>query len=239
MANLFAELKSKVTVTEAAEEVNESNSIKRDPYGDPKYWEERYVNGEEKELFEWLLSWHELEAYITPELKKCGGDIGTILHPGCGNSTLGTDMRKAGYGLKGILNTDISPTVIENMNKLYGLECIYLVDDALNMINANNSDFKPFNAVVDKGTLDAFTCTDSIIMKKKIVETYLNEVYNLLKIGGYFIMISFGIKETRLQYFNINHWKLCGEVLTIRNTCESSSALNQCFYMYVFEKIEP
>jgi SAM-dependent methyltransferase len=241
MANLlFAELKSRVVVSEAQGELHESHSIKRCAYADPVYWEERYISGKNEEsLFEWLLSWQELETILAPELQQCGAVEGTILHPGCGNSTLGTDMRKAGFGIKGILNTDISPTVILMMKKLYS-DCLYEVDDALNMTTATElADLIPFNAVVDKGTLDAFTCTDSIAMKKKTVNQYLSEVHRLLDPYGRFILISFGQPETRMQFFNPAQWKLCGDIRTIRNGAQSTNDRKQNYFVYVFEKVMP
>jgi SAM-dependent methyltransferase len=178
-------------------------------YGDSSFWEERYAtDGSKGSIFEWLLTWNDMAELLIPELNRSGASAGNILHCGCGNSTLGTDLRLAGFGQASVLNTDISPTVIAQM-RLRFPDCKYEVDDALDMIVARENG--PFNAILDKGTLDAFACTDDIASKKKVIDQYLNQVLQVLRTDGIFIVISFGQPETRLKFFD-KRWTLNGEV---------------------------
>jgi ubiquinone/menaquinone biosynthesis C-methylase UbiE len=67
---------------------------------------------------------------------------------GCGNSKLSQQMFEAGY--KDIINIDISPSVIEQMNKQYP-HMVWEVMDATEMTYPDGH----FDCVIDKGTLDA------------------------------------------------------------------------------------
>ena len=105
------------------------------------------------------MDWPQLSDCLGPILEGCGAAAvdGRILHVGCGNSALGVDMRQAGFGGGGVVNTDIAPTVVAQMRQRFP-EDIWEVDDALNMAYARAA--PRFNAVVDKGTLDAFACSE-------------------------------------------------------------------------------
>lgn len=99
--HFLSELKTKVPIINQVETLDISLK-KADPYGDRDYWEKRYAESESS-TFEWLITWSDLETEIGPMLCKFGGDSGKIMHVGCGNSSLGTEMRLAGFGAAGIL----------------------------------------------------------------------------------------------------------------------------------------
>ena len=190
-------------------------------YGDADYWHERYAatsapsSSSSPPSYEWLLSWVQLKSYLEPELQGRP----RILHPGCGSSTLGTDLRESGFGGELTMNSDISPAVIEQMQRLHP-ECVYVVDDALSMSAARRAvcgNFEEeedvqnrfFDCVLDKGTLDAFACTTGTQAEKRaVVHRYLNEVRAILDpANGRFLCISFGQPETRKHYFPADEWR--------------------------------
>jgi hypothetical protein len=243
MAHLLAELKSKVTVVEST--TSTAPSTRNPAYGDPKYWDERYdEDGPDGTIFEWLLDWNDLEPVLVPELRKWGaaGAESRILHPGCGNSSLGTELRLQKFGQGGVLNTDISPTVVSQMQKQF-LGCSYLVDDCLDMrvartwagvdvLSSSGGEEMPeltvspgkFDVAVDKGTLDALACTEGTAsVKSRVVSQYLDELAAVLKSTGALLVVSFGQPETRRNYFLRSGWRLIGEPTRVQKRLRNST----------------
>lgn len=73
------------------------------------------------------------------------------------------------------------------------------VMDARDMKYKNNC----FDLVIDKSTLDSFLCGEHSFIN---VAIYLKEVQRILKVGGIFIIISYGKPDNRLNHlvcFNI------------------------------------
>lgn len=112
----------------------------------------------------------------------------TILQLGCGNSILQEEMYDVGY--KNITNIDISPIVIEQMSERsrdVRPRMSYLVGDVTQMESI--ADDNTVDVVLDKSTMDALLCGDqSFLMTAKM----LYEVQRVLKVGGFYIMVSYG-----------------------------------------------
>jgi hypothetical protein len=227
---LFRELRARVTEVQETATATESTLLPRPAYGNAAYWEERYA-GAETTTFEWLITWLDIAEIIIPYLRECGAadPSARLLHVGCGNSTLGTDVRLAGFGSAFFLNTDIAPTVIRQMQDRFP-QCNYEVDDALDMKQARSH--PPFHAVIDKGTLDAFACIEDIQEKKASIVKYLGEVYQVLTDNGILIVVSFGQRQTRLQYFG-PLWSLVGDVREVRGGLLESKK----YYVYVLRRV--
>ncbi|CAN0459453.1 unnamed protein product, partial [Phaeothamnion confervicola] len=84
-------------------------------YGDDDYWEARYAGADA--TYDWLLGWADVASYLTPLVPP----LARALHVGCGNSTLGVDLWRAGLARGGgVVNTDISATVIAQMARRFG-----------------------------------------------------------------------------------------------------------------------
>lgn len=105
-------------------------------------------------------------------------------------------MYEAGY--HNILNVDISPAVIEQMKKISqqkGYDKMrWEVMDATNMHEIPNN---TFDAIIDKGTLDALISGKNM----EICEKMLRESMRVLKKAGQFILITYGSPEGRKKLF--------------------------------------
>lgn len=59
--------------------------------------------------------------------------------------------------------------------------------------------------------MDTFLCNESNLRK---VEQYLTEMYRVLKDSGTLLIISHGVPESRMDYFDVNSWSV--EAVEIR-----------------------
>jgi ubiquinone/menaquinone biosynthesis C-methylase UbiE len=186
-------------------------------YGDKKYWDKRY-NEQQNKTYDWLEGFERLRTTIENSCKKDS----KILMLGCGNALLSEDMYKNGY--ENIYNIDISSVVIDQMKERNKdmVNMKYEVMDALNMQYPDNT----FDAVIDKSTIDAILCGD---------ESYLNtarmmkEVQRVLKVGGYYVVISYGIPENRVLHFEREHtsWEL--KYFTMEKAENDNSGTHHCY----------
>eukprot|EP00882_Tetradesmus_deserticola_P014799 GHRQ01015748.1.p1 GENE.GHRQ01015748.1~~GHRQ01015748.1.p1 ORF type:complete len:186 (+),score=50.25 GHRQ01015748.1:362-919(+) len=119
-------------------------------YGEAAYWDQRYQR--EPTCFDWYQGFSGLE----PILKRHVPMSANILHVGVGTSQLQAEMVQRG-GYQRILNTDISSVVVQHMQDLHkGIPQLqYRTADARSMPEYKDG---AFDAVLDKGTLDAVLC---------------------------------------------------------------------------------
>uniref|UniRef100_A0A7S3JZ52 Methyltransferase type 11 domain-containing protein n=1 Tax=Aureoumbra lagunensis TaxID=44058 RepID=A0A7S3JZ52_9STRA len=159
---------------------------KKFEYGKKETWDERYSQSEAE--FEWLCSWNdELKNAINV---KAGS---RILHVGCGTSTLGVEMVRNGYQ---VTNTDYSEIAIQKMVKKYP-QHIWCVADGTSMAQFSDN---AFDAVVEKGTLDALACAGK--ERKKLCQMLIQECSRVAKMKV--VSICFGQPETRLEFLPTN-----------------------------------
>jgi len=162
-------------------------------YGDPKYWENRYKNS--KDTFDWLEDYYSLKSIISELVPEENKKNSLILNLGCGNSLLCEEMFDDGY--KNIINIDISETVInymQNRNKEKRKKLKFFVMDCRNLISIKNNSI---DLAIDKSTIDALLCGENSFLN---VAQMLKEVQRVLKIGGYYLMISYGCPENRIYH---------------------------------------
>ena len=224
-----------VTSTESEEDTVEISDLKVG-FDNPKYWIKRYEEDFQKnetetwQPFEWYVSWNVLKQYMLPYISQCQ----KILHVGCGTSTLGIDMSIA--GVSEVVNIDISKKVIEKMkekekeysnieNKLK-----WLVKD-ITTIESWCKDSQ-FDAVVDKGTIDSFCCSD---IAARILTEVFRGISKALKSNGYFIVISNGSEDVRTMFFDnpIYRWSLLNVIRIPKPQMTRSF-----YYMYVYQRNE-
>lgn len=166
-----------------------SNRVISNDYSSRAYWDSKY--SESDTVFEWLEDYSNLRSYITARIPRTA----RILVPGCGNSAISADMYRDGYTR--LSNVDFSPVCIEQMQRRFSdlTEMEWRVMD----ITALSYPDCSFDAVLDKGTLDALTCGDNA---DATMEAACREYIRVLRPGGTAYVVSFGQPADRLCYFS-------------------------------------
>lgn len=89
-----------------------------------------------------------------------------------------------------------------------------------------------FDLAIDKSTIDALLCGESSYLNVAIM---LKEVQRVLKVGGTYMIISYGKPENRLIHLERDHLDFDISVFTIKKESESSD-LDKIHYVYVCKK---
>eukprot|EP00775_Hariotina_reticulata_P002306 gene2306-2614_t len=156
-------------------------------YGEAAYWDERYAR--EPTCFDWYQNYAGLE----PILKQHIPIDADILHVGVGTSVLQADMVMLG-GYQHIISIDVSSVAIQQMRDLHNdvPQLKYQLGDARSM-----PDFKDasFQAVIDKGTLDAILCGEHASSN---AANMLQECTRVLRPGAVLLIITYGDPAARL-----------------------------------------
>lgn len=197
-------------------------------YGDPKYWVERYRECEE--TFDWLEDYATLKSFIEDlNLEKMSAKI---LNIGCGNSTLSEEMYDDGYSC--ITNIDIADNVIDQMKirNAKRAKMIWQRMDVRRMTFSSNT----FNLILDKSTIDALLCGDQAAYD---VAKMLKEVQRVLKLGGYYMIISYGAPENRLVHLQREFLNFDITIFTIKKSTENGNdVIDKLHYIYLCKKIK-
>ena len=158
-------------------------------YGTVEYWNERYTD--DTEPFEWYQNFEGLKQYLKPFLVAKHNP--KVLHVGCGNSKLSEDLYQ--FGIRDIVNIDISAVVIARMQNVYSRkpELKFWTVDVTSM----NIPSVSMDIVIDKGLFDSLLCGDGAL---KMVSKMLLEVARVLRPGGVFLLLSHGEFDNRAVY---------------------------------------
>ena len=197
-------------------------------YGDKTYWEDRYKSSENS-TFDWLENYSALRDIISSlNIPK---ETGQILNLGCGNSEFAENMYDDGY--KNIKNIDISHNVIKAMaernKEKEGM--IYEVMDVRDLKYEDNS----FDLAVDKSTIDALLCGEDAFIN---VAKMIKEVQRVLKVGGYYMIVSYGTPEYRMLHLNRKFEKFKIEILKIEKDFVEEDGYDKHHYIYLCQKLE-
>eukprot|EP00747_Dinoflagellata_sp_TGD_P166908 gnl/TRDRNA2_/TRDRNA2_190453_c0_seq1.p1 gnl/TRDRNA2_/TRDRNA2_190453_c0~~gnl/TRDRNA2_/TRDRNA2_190453_c0_seq1.p1 ORF type:complete len:381 (-),score=89.86 gnl/TRDRNA2_/TRDRNA2_190453_c0_seq1:57-1199(-) len=177
--------------------------IKREEYASATFWDDRFKESDGS--FDWYATYEELGDTFR-EFLPVSPDLGETLMVGCGNSEFSKQLQDAGY--RGIVNIDISPSVISKMEKRFkDLGQEWHVMSALDMTFEDGR----FDIAIDKGTVDAMMCgTDETEAGKLSAE-----VWRTLQMGGHFVLVSHsgarrGLLErgVRAQHGALAGWEL-------------------------------
>lgn len=197
-------------------------------YGDASYWEDRYKSSENT-TFDWLENYSALKDIISS--LNISKETGQILNLGCGNSEFSEHMYDDGY--RNIKNIDISHNVIKTMaerNKdKEGM--IYEVMDVRDLKYEDNS----FDLAVDKSTIDALLCGEDAFIN---VAKMIKEVQRVLKVGGYYMIVSYGTPEYRMLHLNRKFEKFKIEILKIEKDFVEEDGYDKHHYIYLCQKLE-
>lgn len=162
-------------------------------YGDPEYWEKRYAE-QEGSTFDWLEDYEALESII----KTLVAPEGRILILGCGNARLSEELYDDGF--PNIDNIDISTVVIRQMSERNsqreGMK--WSVMDVMDLAYPADT----YDLAIDKSTIDALLCGDDSFLN---VARMTRQVQRVLKPDGYYMAISYGGPEQRLEHFKWAH----------------------------------
>ncbi|CAG9335098.1 unnamed protein product [Blepharisma stoltei] len=200
-------------------------------YGKAEYWEERYTR--DAEPFDWYQRWSGIKdllaQYVFPTHQ--------ILHLGCGNSRLSEEMYDEGF--INSINIDISQVVIKAMQEKYRDKQTmrFLHMDGRNM----EFDDATFDAVIDKGTLDAILCGENSTAH---ANKMISEVYRVLSPTGVYVAITYGQPPHRYPYLDKSeyNWEITVHQVQ-KPTIASTAALAtddrdqpNVHYLYVCKK---
>jgi len=181
-------------------------------YATKEYWDWRY--SKDKGEYDWFQgSYDQCKAAIFPLLAAHQ----RLLQVGCGNSRLSEDIFHHLKGDVDIFNMDFSDVVIESMKaKHEGKPMKWEVMDCMNLTYPDCY----FDAVIDKGTMDALMCEkgEVWVLPKEIAdrcERELEGVYRVLKPGGVFIYITFAQPHFRKPVLLNSRFDWTLEVKTI------------------------
>ena len=197
-------------------------------YGDAKYWEDRYKNAEYT-TFDWLENYPTLKEII--DSLKISREHGQILNLGCGNSEFSENMYDDGY--TNIKNIDISQSVISQMSERCKNrpKMTYEVMDVRDIKYENNF----FDLAIDKSTIDALLCGDDSFIN---VAKMIKEVQRVLKVGGYYMIVSYGAPDNRVLHLNRKFEKFKVEILKIEKDYVEEQGYDSYHYIYLCQKLE-
>jgi len=197
-------------------------------YGDISYWEERYKTSDNS-TFDWLENYATLKEIISSlNIPK---ETGQILNLGCGNSEFSENMYCDGY--KNIKNIDISHNVIKAMSERNKDKegMTYEVMDVRDIKYEDNY----FDLAVDKSTIDALLCGEDAFIN---VAKMIKEVQRVLKVGGYYMIVSYGSPDYRLLHLERKFEKFNIEVLKIEKDFVEEDGYDKNHYIYLCQKLE-
>jgi len=169
-----------------------------------QYWEEYYnklQRGDKSEIpnfseKDWYFGYEQIRSELLPFIKKTS----KLLIVGCGNSELSFKLYDEGY--KDQVNIDISPTVIQLMDKeKQGRPIAFVQMDIRKLDFESNT----FDAVIDKACLDAIlTEAQSTYQIARDAQT---EIYKVLKPGGCFMWYGAAFPNMALSYLSEGKWE--------------------------------
>lgn len=171
-------------------------------YGRAEYWDQRYSR---EEQYDWLGDYKHFGRALDTILQK-HHQSDSILHLGCGNSSLSSDLQKAGW--RHVTNIDISTVVLHNMKQQQQQQQhhTFLAVDMTNMPFRDHS----FDIVIEKATLDSLLVTskspwDLTTPECQLVRQSLGEIKRVLRRGGTFVSITFSQPHFRVPLLATTH----------------------------------
>ena len=198
-------------------------------YGDASYWEDRYKSCEDP-TFDWLEDYSSLKTIISD--LNINKETGTVLNLGCGNSEMSEEMYDDGY--HNIVNIDISHNVIKYMkerNKQRPKMTFCQMDVRDIKLESNSVDL-----AIDKSTIDALLCGEDSFTK---VAKMIKEVQRVLKVGGYYMIISYGNPESRVFHLKRKFLNFEITIFTIKKDYENDDGLGEKNnYVYLCKKLK-
>ena len=197
-------------------------------YGEKIYWEKHYKNIENNNTFDWILDYSDVKEIISS--LNINKESSKILNVGCGNSEFSENMYDDGY--HDIQNIDVSQELINFMKERAknrpGLN--YELMDVYNMKFKNNF----FDLIIDKSTLDAISCSYDYNIN---IAKMLKEIQRVLKIKGYYMIISYEEPENRIIHLKRKFLRFKIDVIKIKEN-NIKGKKDDFNFVYLCQKLE-
>ncbi|XP_063283424.1 eEF1A lysine and N-terminal methyltransferase [Pelobates fuscus] len=200
-------------------------------FASTEYWEQFFRKRGER-AFEWYGGYLDLcgvlHKYIKPKDK--------VLVVGCGNSELSERLYDA--GCKNLTNIDVSEVVIRQMSERNASKRPLMTFQLMDATQTTFSD-SHFQAVLDKGTLDAIL-TDTEERTLKIASDMLSEISRLLQIGGRYLCVSLAqahVLEKLVKHFSEGGWMVRVHQVLEGNSPESGSKFPMPVFVFLMTKV--
>ncbi|RNA07448.1 methyltransferase 13, partial [Brachionus plicatilis] len=208
-----------------------SNSLNLIPgsgkeFRDKEYWDKFFkIRG--SKAFEWYGEYENLCGLLHKYIKLNEH----VLVVGCGNSRLSENMYDV--GIKNIVNVDLSSIVIQQMSakNKNRKEMQFIKMDILSM----EFDDAKFDAVVDKGTLDALM-SDYSEKVDQDVDKMFNEIDRVLRVGGRYMCIS--LAQDHILNKLLESFKEKGWFIRIHRINEQDLDFYLPVFVFVFTKMK-
>ena len=152
------------------------------------------------------------------------------LNLGCGNSIMCEDMYDDGY--KEIYNMDISQICIEQMISRNEKRRPEMKWETMDCRDLHYSD-EFFDMVIDKSTIDALLCGNYAYLNVAIM---LKECQRVLKTGGYYVAISYGVPQNREFHFHRAHLGFSLKTYQLKKQHKDTGHMSM-HYIYVCKKL--
>ncbi|KAK7318954.1 hypothetical protein RJT34_03663 [Clitoria ternatea] len=191
-------------------------------------WDKFFTIRGSDSSFEWYAEWPQLRDPLLSLLQTLHPPPLHLLVPACGNSRLSEHLYDAGY--TSITNIDFSKVVISDMLRR-NVRDRPLMRWRVMDITAMQFEDDAFNAVIDKGGLDALMEPE---LGPKLGNQYLSEIKRVLKPGGKFVCLTLAeshVLDLLFSKFRLG-WKMSVDAIPLK----SSSKPNLQTYMVVVEK---
>ncbi|KAK3697598.1 hypothetical protein RRG08_033328 [Elysia crispata] len=202
-------------------------------FSSPDYWE-RFFKKRGKIPFEWYGEYPQLHnvihKYISPS--------NTVLVVGCGNSALSENMYD--NGLQNLVNIDISDIVIRQMSDRHRVKRPKMTFEKMD-VTAMSYPEGYFNAVLDKGTLDALLVSEEEQVLQN-VQAMFSEVARCLRLGGRYVIISLlqdHVQKHLLQFFTNLGWPIRIHRVQTDSAEENNKSLSMPVFAVVITKLKP
>ncbi|KAM9327258.1 eEF1A lysine and N-terminal methyltransferase [Gastrophryne carolinensis] len=204
-------------------------------FSSSEYWEQFFRRRGER-AFEWYGGYLELcgllHKYIKPRDK--------VLVVGCGNSELSERLYDA--GCQNLSNIDVSEVVIRQMNERNASRRALMTYQVMDATQTAFPDAH-FQAVLDKGTLDAILCDT----EERTLETatkLMDEVGRVLQFGGRYLCVSLAqghVLDKLVRHFSQGGWMV--RIHEVSKDSGSNKESDHRFplpvFLFVMTKVRP
>ncbi|OCT85225.1 hypothetical protein XELAEV_18023389mg [Xenopus laevis] len=160
-----------------------------------------------------------------------------ILVVGCGNSELSERLYDA--GCQNLTNIDVSEVVIRQMNERNTSRRTNMTFQVMDATQTTFDDAN-FQAVLDKGTLDAIM-TDTDKGTLETADKMMSEIGRLLTCGGRFLCVSLAqahVLEKLVGKFSQGGWMVRVHLVMQGGTSESGSQFPMPVFVFVMTKVQ-